>query len=686
MPRDIPVSNGHLLVCFDHDYCLRDLYFPHVGQENHLGGSYCRLGLWADGQFSWVGADWRRDLRYEAETLVTRVDLEHKGLGVKLVCRDAVDFHENIFVRQITLENLEPRTREIRLFFSLDLNISGNAVGDTAAFDPQTGGLVHYKGPRYFLANGCVADKAGLDQYATGQKGREGMEGTFRDAEDGLLSGNPIAQGSVDSVIGVKLSLEGGGRGEAYFWIAAAQTWEEVRRLDDLVRQKHPQTLLARTAAYWRLWVRKESPPLARVPEPVGELYQRSLLILTTQIDWQGGILAANDSDVIQYNRDTYSYIWPRDAALAAYALDLAGYRGLSMPFYHFIADRMTPEGYLLHKYNPDGTLASSWHPWFSGGRPQLPIQEDSTALVIWALWHHFVLYRDIEFVKPLYRPLVKAGANFMSQYRDTATGLPGLSYDLWEERRGIFSFTVGAVFGGLTAASLFCKIFGEDDHAEHFRQVAAEIRDAASRHLWREDLGRFCRGLVPTPEGSLAADATCDASLWGLFAFGLYGANDPRLVATMAALREKLWLNTPVGGMARFEADGYYRVNPEVPGNPWVICTLWLADYLLEKGDHDGEVAEAQEILTWVARHARPSGVLAEQLHPDTGAPLSVAPLAWSHAAFVATTHRLLRRLAKDEACPACGVAFMPYLRREDWLEQLYTQTCDSIHGLCKF
>ncbi len=39
MPRDIPVGNGQLLVCFDHDYCLRDLYFPHVGQENHLGGS-----------------------------------------------------------------------------------------------------------------------------------------------------------------------------------------------------------------------------------------------------------------------------------------------------------------------------------------------------------------------------------------------------------------------------------------------------------------------------------------------------------------------------------------------------------------------------------------------------------------------------------------------------------------------
>jgi GH15 family glucan-1,4-alpha-glucosidase len=180
--------------------------------------------------------------------------------------------------------------------------------------------------------------------------------------------------------------------------------------------------------------------------------------------------------------------------------------------------------------------------------------------------------------------------------------------------------------------------------------------------------------------------DATCDASLWGLFAFGLYAAHDPRIVASMAALRQKLWGKTQVGGMARFESDGYHRINQDVPGNPWIICTLWLADYLLEKGEDEGELAEAQELLTWVAQHARPSGVLAEQLHPNTGEPLSVSPLAWSHAAFLATTHRLLRRLAQKEACPACGSTFMPFLRREDWIEQLYTQTCDSIHGLCKF
>ena len=48
MPRDIPVGNGHLLVTFDNHYQIRDLYFPHVGQENHAGNGPCRFGVHTD--------------------------------------------------------------------------------------------------------------------------------------------------------------------------------------------------------------------------------------------------------------------------------------------------------------------------------------------------------------------------------------------------------------------------------------------------------------------------------------------------------------------------------------------------------------------------------------------------------------------------------------------------------------
>jgi glucoamylase len=685
MPRDIPVGNGRLLVCFDQDYRIRDLYYPHIGQENHVGGNHFRLGIWVDNQFSWVGPGWKRDLRYMSDTLVTQVSLYHEGLALILSCRDAVDFHENIYLREVIVENLASRPRETRLFFSQDFNISGNDVGDTAAFDPETRGVVHYKGSRYFLINGFQAEGKGLFQFAVGQKDFGGKEGTFKDAEDGQLSGNPIAQGSVDSVIGFSLYLDGQSKGKAFYWVAVGQNWGEISRLDGLVRERGPGSLIRRTDDYWRLWVNKETPPLELLPEPINQLYRRSLLILNTQIDWQGGIVAANDSDILQYARDTYSYVWPRDGALAAYALDLAGYELLARNFYQFAAEILEKEGYFLHKYNPDGTLASSWHPWVKGDKPQLPIQEDETALVIWALWNHFVLYRDIEFIKPLFRPFIKRAADFMCRYRDAETKLPDESYDLWEERRGILSFTAGAVFGGLAAASLFCKIFGEEENAARYQETASEIRDAVSTYLWQEELNRFGRMIYRDGQGKIQVDPTCDSSLWGLFAFGLYSVDHPKIVSTFETLRERLWVKTAGGGMARYENDPYQRVSPTLAGNPWFVCTLWMADYLTDQAKEEKDLAGPLEIMNWVASHALPSGVLAEQINPMTGEPLSVSPLTWSHATFVTTTQRLLRRLRKMRVCETCGTSLIGRSRAEDWVEHLFTQACDSIHGSCR-
>ncbi len=684
MPRDIPVGNGKLLICFDHNYNIRDLYFPHVGQENHVQGEYCRLGVWVDNQFSWVGKDWKIDLGYEEDTLVTRVSLYHKGMGLLLMCRDAVDFHENVYVREIVIENMLPQDRHIRLFLSHSLDISGNSVGDTAAFDPESGGLVHYKGPRYFIIGGKTENTSGLDQFAVGQKNINGKEGTYVDAEDGILSGNTIAQGSVDSVIALHLEIKGMSQEKAYYWLAAGETWQSVRRLDAIVKHKSPEVLIKRTADYWHLWVHKETLSLDQLPPKVASLYRRSLLLLNTQIDSQGGILAANDSDVVMFNRDTYSYIWTRDGALVANALDVAGYPVIAQRFYQFASRVITDEGYFLHKYNPDSTLASSWHPWQENGQHQLPIQEDETALVVWALWNHFVIYRDIEFIKPLYRPLIKRAAEFMCHYRDQETGLPDASYDLWEERRGMLSFTTGTVFGGLTAASLFCTVFGEDDLAEHYQQVASEIRDAASEYLWRPEINRFCRMISHDENGNLIYDDSCDASLWGLFAFGLYAADDERITATFAALKEKLWINTNVGGLARYEGDSYHRVDTRFPGNPWFICTLWLADHLTDKAHNEKELQESIKILEWVAEHALPSGVLAEQVHPVTGKPLSVSPLTWSHATFVATTRRIMRKISRIHRCPECDHSKDDIILGDDWLTKLYAKACDTIHGIC--
>ena len=174
--------------------------------------------------FSWINArDWKLALGYLKETLVTSVRAFHERLGLQLTCNDVVDFEKNIYIRKVTVHNLKNTKRDIRLFFHQDLNIMENEVGDTAFYDAKQNCLIHYKGPRYFLVNCSAGDVWGVREYATGIKRHQGAEGTWRDAEDGILGGNPIAQGSVDSTIGAYLEIPSLGEATVYYWIAVGK-------------------------------------------------------------------------------------------------------------------------------------------------------------------------------------------------------------------------------------------------------------------------------------------------------------------------------------------------------------------------------------------------------------------------------------------------------------------------------
>ncbi len=76
MPRDIPIGNGKVLIAFDKDSILRELHFPHVGQENHTKGEPFRFGVWADGRLSWIGEEWSVKRDYLENSLVTDVELQ----------------------------------------------------------------------------------------------------------------------------------------------------------------------------------------------------------------------------------------------------------------------------------------------------------------------------------------------------------------------------------------------------------------------------------------------------------------------------------------------------------------------------------------------------------------------------------------------------------------------------------
>jgi GH15 family glucan-1,4-alpha-glucosidase len=659
MPRPLVVGNGKMLINLDSSCFIRDIYFPYVGQLNHVGGYKCRFGVWVDGTFSWLSdPEWTIRMSYAEDSLVTEVIADHGGLGISLLINDGVHQRDNIYLKRVKIVNHQLTSREVRLFFSQDLIINETEVGDTAVYYPSNRTVFHYKKDSYFMFNGVSESGEGMFQYTTGVKRFHNAEGTWKDAEDGHLMGNPISQGSVDSTVSFRAQLPESGESTIYYWMSAGKNLEEVKKLDAYVRESHPGKLLDRIMVYWQHWVNKADRDYADLSDRIVQMYKHSLLIVRTQTDIDGAIIAANDTDIMQYNRDHYSYMWPRDGALVAYAMSMAGYQGMIVPFFHFCANALTPDGYLQHKYNPDGTVGSSWHPYIMGSKEQLPIQEDETALVLFTLWQDYVQNGVIELPQSLYKDLIRRAARFLYKYVDEELQLPKPSYDLWEERYGIFTFTTTAVYGGLMAAASFAKLFGDLERSDRYRMHAERMKEGILKHLWDEELGRFVRGLY-MKDGVWVKDTTLESSVYGIFEFGVLPASDPRVKSTMAAIKEGLTIKTGVGGIARYRHDYYFQRSTDIdtiPGNPWIICTLWHAEYEIEIAQTAEDLESPKQTLEWVVRHAMESGILSEQLDPFDGSPVSVAPLTWSHATFVLTVAKYMNKHqelhGRAEAC----------------------------------
>ena len=65
------------------------------------------------------------------------------------------------------------------------------------------------------------------------------------------------------------------------------------------------------------------------------------------------------------------------------------------------------------------------------------------------------------EEIKPVFDSFIRKMADFMVEFIDEKTGLPKESYDLWEEKLGIFTFTAATVYAALKAAANFEEVFG---------------------------------------------------------------------------------------------------------------------------------------------------------------------------------------------------------------------------------
>lgn len=637
MGRPVILGNGALTVGLNESGLVHDFYYPYVGLDNLTTARSLqhRIGVQVDGVFSWVDdQNWQIEVRFLDTALISDISMRNPDLQLELRFSDFVDAEYNAFCRNLEIHSNASAERTVTVFLHQVFEISRAGRGDTALFVPDGPYILDYKGRCSLLIYAQEKGGAAFDQFSVGNYGIEGKEGTWRDAEDGVLSGNAVEHGGVDSVLSISLIVAPNSTKAIEYWVAAADSQQSAEKIHHSLLASGLEDRLRRTAQHWKEWLAIAEPVLANVPDAEKSVIHKSLLLIMAHTDRRGGVVASCDSSIYNYGRDYYSYVWPRDGAYAMWPLIRLGYTEEPKRFFEFCRDIMNPDGYMMHKYQPDKAIGSTWHPLVHNRKSELAIQEDETAIIVYLLREFYEETGDSEFVSNLYRAMVQPMANFMADFRDERTHLPHASYDLWEEKFLTSTYTTALVHGALVAASELAELFEYPDDADRWRRTASDIAEH-SGVFFDEERGLLRKGFLLQDDGSLAFDDTLDvSSAYGSMMYAAKVIGPANIRATYTCVEKTLLASSTSGGSPRYEQDRYFQTNPKSMGNPWFVTTLWIAQYYLQTGRDD----DAKEIIHWTLAHTLLSGALSEQIDPESGEPLSVLPLVWSHAELINT------------------------------------------------
>ncbi|MGB4758894.1 MAG: glycoside hydrolase family 15 protein [Candidatus Saccharimonadales bacterium] len=637
MGRPVMLGNGSLTVGLNEQGLVHDFYYPYVGLDN-LSTSRSvdhKVGVWVDGIFSWIDdGNWNISVDFESDALVSDIHAKNDGLGVELIFKDFVDHEVNAFCRKVQVINHHSEYRSIRVFMHQVFQISRAGRADTALFVPKEHYILDYKGRCSLLIYGRLESGDEFDQFSIGNYGIEGKEGTYKDAEDGELSNNAVEHGGVDTVLRFPCNVAANSSTEIEYWIVAADSQLAAEKIHVQLKLDGLERRLDNIRKFWHDWLSIGADRLAKVDQQYITIAKKSLMVIKVHTDKRGGIIASCDSSIYNFGRDYYSYVWPRDGAYAIWPLIRLGYRDEPKKFFEFCRDIMNPEGYLAHKFQPDRSIGSTWHPLLHENyREELAIQEDETAGVLYMLGEYYDHSHDEDFVFGLYNTFIQPAANFLSEFLDEQTNLPHGSYDLWEEKFLTHTYTAALTYQALLVAADFADEFEYPDDAVKWRQAAGQILEG-SKLFFDPDRQAFRKGFLLQEDGSLSFDNTLDVS-------SLYGAmmyaeefGKAEIAATGTAIENILLNKSPSGGIPRYEHDNYFAQDPPYLGNPWFVTTLWFAQYYIRTG----RVDKGRALVDWTASKVVPSGVLAEQVNPSSGEPIGVTPLVWSHAEFINT------------------------------------------------
>ncbi|HSE08781.1 MAG TPA: glycoside hydrolase family 15 protein [Nocardioidaceae bacterium] len=192
----------------------------------------------------------------------------------------------------------------------------------------------------------------------------------------------------------------------------------------------------------------------------------------------------------------------------------------------------------------------------------------------------------------------------------------------IWEVRGDPQHFLYSKVmcWVALDRAIALADVIGDRSRVEDWKRTRDEIFETIVKDGWSDSAGAFTQ--------HFGTDAL-DASNLMLPIVGFLPATDPRVLATIDAIEERL---TDDRGLVY-----RYRTEEGVDGlageeGTFLLCTFWLAQALAMSG----QVDRARAVFERAAGFVNDVGLLAEEVDPETGELLGNFPQAFSHIGLV--------------------------------------------------
>jgi len=399
------------------------------------------------------------------------------------------------------------------------------------------------------------------------------------------------------------------------------------------------------TVEYWRDWVRHLAIPF----EWQEAVIRAAIALKLNEFEDTGAIIAAMTTSIPEAPNTVrnwdYRYCWLRDAY---FVLNTLNRLGQTTTLEHYL-------GYLLsvtanahhHELQPvygiDGRadLTERTFDTLSGYRGMGPVRVGNQAFVqrqndvygaaILAVAHAFFDKRlrrrgDIA----LFEQLEPLGERAVALYDQPDAGL-------WELRnhQRVHTFSAIMCWAACNRLAHIAARLGRTERAAYWHHHADTIKNVILKRGWSEPKQTFTAAF----EGE-----TLDASLLLIAELGFLPADDPRFVATVAAIERELRRGDFI--FRYTEADDF-----GTPQTAFLVCTFWYINALTAMGRKEEARAHFERILAL----RNPLGLLSEDADPETGELWGNFVQTYSMAGIVQCAIRLSKHWdqAICESCP---------------------------------